>query len=174
VSAPETLEQIAERIARETLSHRSTIWIRAEILAALREAEKCGEQRAAKLGGTLLDSAVERAEKAEAENARLKAAVEYLLEEHGGSVNIRHIKEAPGYTTVVYCPWCGDEEPCRVVRRVAEILTTLREVEAREGERCLAIIARSGERTEAADAERDEAVKRAEKAEVENNVLRAK
>jgi hypothetical protein len=39
VSAPETLEQIAERIARETLSHRSTIWIRAEILAALREAE---------------------------------------------------------------------------------------------------------------------------------------
>jgi hypothetical protein len=62
----ESLEQIAERIARETLSHRSTIWIRAEILAALREAEKCGEQRVAKLGGTLLDSAVERAEKAEA------------------------------------------------------------------------------------------------------------
>jgi hypothetical protein len=57
-----------------------------------------------------------------AENAQLKAAVEYLLEEHGGSVNIRHIKEAPGYTTVVYCPWCGDEEPCRVGRRVAEIL----------------------------------------------------
>jgi uncharacterized Zn finger protein (UPF0148 family) len=49
--------------------------VRCSSRAALREAEKRGEQRAATLGGTLLDSAVERAEKAEAENARLREAL---------------------------------------------------------------------------------------------------
>ena len=70
MSKPETLPEIAERL-EGSLAH--------QILAALREVEARGEQRAAKLGGALLDSAVERAEKAEAENARLKALIEWYL-----------------------------------------------------------------------------------------------
>ena len=62
----ETKEQMAERLTiGATL--RTPYEQEALILAALREVEARGEQRAAKLGGALLDSAVERAEKAEAD-----------------------------------------------------------------------------------------------------------
>jgi len=82
----ETLEQIAVRLAQWIIwaqggtptpdEERIRIWVaKLKILAALREVEERGEQRAAKLGGALLDSAVERAEKAEAENARLREAL---------------------------------------------------------------------------------------------------
>ena len=78
MSEPETPEQIAERLAGPVRDLGGTeIPSRARkrdlILAALREVEARGEQRAAKLGGALLDSAVERAEKAEAEIEHLKA-----------------------------------------------------------------------------------------------------
>ena len=53
MSKPETLPEIAERL-EGSLAH--------QILAALREVEARGEQSAAKLGGALLDSAVESAE----------------------------------------------------------------------------------------------------------------
>jgi chromosome segregation ATPase len=72
MSKPETLPEIAERLT-DAISPSSACHEEdrasdyAEILAALGEVEKRGEQRAAKLGGALLDSAVERAEKAEAD-----------------------------------------------------------------------------------------------------------
>jgi hypothetical protein len=84
MSEPESLEQIAERLARplhclpgvfRPTSHAACIAAHsakvATIFDTLREIETRGEQRAAKLGGTLLDSAVERAGRAEAD---LKAA----------------------------------------------------------------------------------------------------
>ena len=72
----ETLEQIAVRLAQWIIwaqggtptPDEERIRIRVaklKILAALREVEARGEQRAATLGGALLDSAIERAEKAE-------------------------------------------------------------------------------------------------------------
>jgi len=65
MSKPETLPEIAERLTiGATL--RTLYEQEALILAALGEVEKRGEQRAAKLGGALLDSAVERVKEAEA------------------------------------------------------------------------------------------------------------
>jgi predicted nuclease with TOPRIM domain len=82
----ETLEQIAVRLAQWIIwaqggtptPDEERIRIRVaklKILAALREAEARGEQRAATLGGTLLDSCREQLAKAEAENARLREAL---------------------------------------------------------------------------------------------------
>ena len=75
MSKPETLPEIAERLTiGATL--RTLYEQEALILAALGEVEKRGEQRAAKLGGALLDSAVERVKKAEARVKELEMEAE--------------------------------------------------------------------------------------------------